>query len=206
MVAKSSGPFGTKRSQVQILSPRPKICLKITIFRLFCCLILLYFLSEIPYSLSKSGFQRTCPFSASIGWQLIEVDLWNCVSGFGELFRSGMFIEGSGWKWAGGTGKKVHLSWRYMIGQPLLVFIKKVFFRHIHMQLCLITRSPAASSNSFPKNASFRAAIKPTTFPARAWSPATEGYSQLFVLAFGHQEPTYSAEGQDYRLGCSSTA
>ena len=59
--------FGTKRSQVQILSPRPKICLKITIFRLFCCLVLLDFLSEIPYSLSKSGFQRTCPFSASIG-------------------------------------------------------------------------------------------------------------------------------------------
>ena len=41
-------------------------------------------------------------------------------------------------------------------------------FRHIHMQLYLITRSPAASSNSFPKSASFRAAIKPTTFPAKA--------------------------------------
>ena len=53
--------FGTKRSQVQILSPRPKICLKITIFRLFCYLILLDFLSKIPYSLSKSGFQRTSP-------------------------------------------------------------------------------------------------------------------------------------------------
>ncbi len=98
MVAKSSGPFGTKRSQVQILSPRPKICLKIIIFRLFCCLVLLYFLSEIPYSLSKSGFQRTSPLSASIGWQPIKVDWWNCASGFGELFGQGCSLAEVGGK------------------------------------------------------------------------------------------------------------
>ena len=74
MIARASEPFGTKRSQVQILSPRPKICLKITIFGLFCCLVLLDFLSKIPRFLTKSGFRRTSPLSAAIGRQLIKVD------------------------------------------------------------------------------------------------------------------------------------
>ena len=95
--------FGTKRSQVQILSPRPKFCLKITIFGLFCCLILLDFFSEIHRYLIKPGFQRTCSLSDSIGWQLIKGDLWNCASGFGAPFRSGMFIDRSGRKRAVST-------------------------------------------------------------------------------------------------------
>ena len=64
----------------------------------FCCLVLLDFLSEIPYFLSKSGFRRTSPLSAAIGRQLIKGDVWNCVSGFGGAFRSGMFIGRSGRK------------------------------------------------------------------------------------------------------------
>ena len=50
------------------------ICLKTTVFRLFCCLILLNFLSKIPRFLTKSGFRRTSPLPAEIGRQLIKAD------------------------------------------------------------------------------------------------------------------------------------
>ena len=50
------------------------ICLKTTVFRLFCCLILLNFLSKIPRFLTKSGFRRTSPLPAAIGRQLIKAD------------------------------------------------------------------------------------------------------------------------------------
>ncbi len=43
------------------------ICLKITIFGLFCCFVLLDFFFEIHHFLTRSGFQRTSPLSAAIG-------------------------------------------------------------------------------------------------------------------------------------------
>jgi hypothetical protein len=79
----------------------------ITIFRLFCLFGFdLVFFFEIHRFLIKSGFQRTSPLSAAIGRQLIKGDVWNCVSGFGAPFRSGMFIGRSGRKKGGRDEKK----------------------------------------------------------------------------------------------------
>ena len=90
------------------------------------------------------------------------------------------------------------------MGQFLLVYIR---FRHIHMQLCLIIQKSCCFIQQFSKKCIILSGDKTLDLSCEGMiSRIPRDHSHLFVLAFGHQEPTYSAEGQDYRLGCSSTA
>ena len=110
---------------------------------------------RIPADRPLFGFNRMTTDKG--GW--MELRVW---------FRGAFSVRGVHWQkgveMSGRDGKKAVPVLKVHDGS-IFTYIR---FRHIHMQLYLITRSPAASSNSFPKSASFRAAIKPTTFPAKA--------------------------------------
>ena len=67
--------FGTKRSQVQILSPRPLFSGFVKASPVFLCLIF-----------GQTGHKRTFPFSDATGKQPTMVDLCTLLSAFGRPF------------------------------------------------------------------------------------------------------------------------
>ena len=148
---------------------------------------------RIPADMPLFGFNRMTTDKGGC----VELRVW---------FWGSFSVRGVHWQKrvekGGRDGKKGHACPLGSWCQSLLILIWKVFFRHIHMQLCLITRSPAASSNSFLKNASFRAAIKPMIFPARGMISPIANYIIFFHCVW----ETWDADKKlDKSYGASKT-